>query len=96
MKFYVLLLLLLLSAPAMAQDSSSYDPYDNWDKNYDNPFDKPDRKSSPYYEDPIPKEDRVRTIKPPKPIELENGFSDGRSGKKRIGSIMQDQLKPAR
>lgn len=88
-----LVVLTLLASPALAGDDDPYDPF-SWQKDYyDDPFKKPDRKTSPFYEDPIKKEDKVKTYQPSKPVELENKFSDGKSGKKTIGSSIQNQLK---
>lgn len=89
----------MISALVLFSTTSAYaddDPF-SWQKDYyEDPFKKPDRKTSPYYEDPIKKEDRVKTQSPQKPIELENKFSNGKSGKKTIGSSIQNQLKSSR
>ena len=83
MKKLTLLALLIctFSAPVFAYDDEDADRYNPWSNSYESPFDKP-KDRGPYYEDPVRKEDRVKTIRPSAADRRANdtyGYQRGRS-----------------
>ncbi len=62
--------------------------------NYDDPFKKSDWKSSPYYERPTPREDRVKTIAPKGGQQLDTWGRGTRQWSSE--QVLQRQLESAR